>query len=419
MFLVYFCIRMNQLQSFPKTAVVGGGAAGFFLAISLKEMCPQMSVTIFERSQKVLAKVAVSGGGRCNCTNTFADVRDLSSVYPRGHRLLKRLFNIFDYRDAYIWFERHGVPLVAQDDHCVFPASQSSQTIIDCFLRHANRLGVQLVRGVKIQSIEDLQEFDYVAVTIGGQPKSEGLAWLAQAGHQIEPPVPSLFSLQVADRLLCQLMGTVVGSAITSIPATKFRASGALLLTHWGVSGPAVLRLSSYAARWLNEHHYQCPLSVNWPGLPDADVARELAMQAMQHSQKQLSSLRPFELPQRLWTYLLGKCLGEKASCCWAELSKKDMNRLVNVLCNDTYAIDGRAAFKEEFVTCGGVALSSVSPQTLESRSRPGLFFAGEVLDIDGVTGGFNFQAAWTTAYVVASAIAQRVESNNRLNYEQ
>ena len=387
-----------------KTAVVGGGAAGFFLAVNLKEMMPDMLVVIFERSHHVLAKVEVSGGGRCNCTNSFASVSDLSQVYPRGHRLLKRLFNNFDYQDAYRWFEEHGVPLVTQEDQCVFPQAQNSHAIIDCFLSLARRYHIAIRKGCKVQSLEDVSDFDYVVVTTGGSPKGEGLRWLAELGHEIEAPVPSLFTFSIHDKQLQALMG-VVTDVETMIPGTKLRANGPLLITHWGMSGPAVLKLSSHAARYLAEHDYQAPLAVRWLSLSDQEIASLLYEQVATQPKKQLTTYNPFGFQQRLWAYLVLKALDTRSQIRWVELNKKDVNRLVNVLVNDTYQIAGRAPFKDEFVTCGGVSLKAVNPATLESKHVPHLYFAGEVLDIDGVTGGFNFQAAWTTAYTVALSI--------------
>ena len=387
-----------------KTAVVGGGAAGFFLAVNLKEMMPDMQVTIFERSQHVLAKVEISGGGRCNCTNSFEEVTDLSQVYPRGHRLLKRLFNNFDYQDAYRWFEEHGVSLVTQDDQCVFPAAQDSHAIIDCFLSLARRYHIEIRKGVKVQSLEDVKGFDYVAVTTGGSPKGEGLRWLAELGHEIEAPVPSLFTFAIHDKPLQALMG-VVTDVEALIPGTKLRASGPLLITHWGVSGPAILKLSSHAARYLAERNYQAPLTIRWLSLTDHEIISLLYEQVATQPKKLLTTYNPFGLQQRLWAYLVEKALDTRHQIRWAEMNKKDVNRLVNVLLNDTYQMAGRAPFKDEFVTCGGVSLKAVNPSTLESKQVPHLYFAGEVLDIDGITGGFNFQAAWTTAYTVAFAI--------------
>ena len=387
-----------------KTAIIGGGAAGFFLAVNLKEMMPEMDVTIFERSSRVLAKVEVSGGGRCNCTNSFAEVTDLSQVYPRGHRLMKRLFHEFNQEDAYQWFERHGVPLMTQDDECVFPQAQDSHVVINCFLSLARRYHINICTGRKIQSLDELCSYDYVAVTTGGSPKEEGLHWLAALGHEIEPPVPSLFTFSIDDDRLHALQGLVVDAA-AFIQGTKYRAEGPLLLTHWGMSGPAILKLSSYAARQLADNQYRVSLSVNWVQRCEDDIRKALHEMGIRAPKKQLTNCNPFGLQQRLWNYLLEKALGQHAIQRWNELNKKDMSRLANTLMNDTYQIAGRAAFKDEFVTCGGISLKAVNPSTLESRHVPRLFFAGEVLDIDGITGGFNFQAAWTTAYIVARSI--------------
>ena len=394
-----------------KTAVVGGGAAGFFLAINLKEMCPQMDVTILEASHHVLAKVKISGGGRCNCTNSFEEVRDLQNVYPRGHRLLKRLFKQFDHRDAYQWFESRGVKLVTQADQCVFPQSQDSQTIINLFLSEARRLGITIQTGCRITSLDALSDYDFIAITTGGMNHSSFLIPHFSFSDFVAP-IPSLFTFNIEEQALRDLMGTVV-EATAMIPGTKMRASGPLLITHWGMSGPCILRLSSYAARLLSEHNYQMPLSVNWTQLKENEVQQELASFCRQYAQKQLPSMRPFELPQRLWTYLLEKSLQGRAHAPWGSLNQKELNRLCNILINDTYQIAGRAPFKDEFVTCGGIDLSAINPATLESREHPHLYFAGEVLDIDGVTGGFNFQAAWTTAYAVATAIAAQLVSKD------
>ena len=389
-----------------KTAIIGGGAAGFFLAINLKEMRPEMAVTIFEKSKQVLAKVEISGGGRCNCTNSFAEVGDLSEVYPRGHRLMKRLMKGFSQEDAYNWFERHGVRLTTQEDQCVFPMSQDSHTIINCFLAEARRHNIEIRTEAKIDLLEQLSDYDFIAVTTGGSPKADGLRWLRDLGHEIETPVPSLFTFLIADEALHALMGTVVENVVTLIPGTKMRAEGPLLITHWGMSGPAILKLSSYGARLLAEQHYQAPLAVNWTKRRDTEVLTLLNEVMIRNAQKQLKTVPPCGLPSRLWVYLVEKCLGERSNGRWGSLNKKELNRLANLLSGgDSYQIAGRAAFKDEFVTCGGISLSAVNPATLESRHVPHLFVAGEVLDIDGITGGFNFQAAWTTAYTVACAI--------------
>ncbi len=393
-----------------KTAIIGGGAAGFFLAINLKEMVPEMGVTIFERGKRVLTKVEISGGGRCNCTNSFAEVNDLQEVYPRGHRLMKRLMKGFSQEDAYRWFEAHGVRLTTQEDQCVFPMSQDSHTIINCFTAEAKRRGVEVCTESKIQSLDDLRDYDFIAVTTGGQPKAEGLQWLAEKGHEIEAPVPSLFTFRIDDEALHALMGTVMTHAVAMIPGTKLRAEGPLLITHWGMSGPAILKLSSYGARLLAEQQYKAPLAINWANLRDTEVMEALGALMVPYGQKQLKSIAPCGLPTRLWTYLVEKCLGERANGRWGSLNKKELNRLANMLSGgDHYDIAGRTAFKDEFVTCGGISLQAIDPVTLESKHVPGLYFAGEILDIDGITGGFNFQAAWTTAYTVAQAIRKKV----------
>ena len=394
-----------------RTAIIGGGAAGFFLAINLKEMCPDMQVTIFERSKRVLAKVEISGGGRCNCTNSFCDVRDLSAVYPRGHRLMKRLMKGFSHRDAYQWFERHGVRLMTQEDQCVFPASQDSHTIINCFLAEARRHHIEIRTESPVHTMDELAGFDYIAVTTGGSPRSEGLRFATDLGHEIAQTVPSLFTFRIDDERMHRLMGTVAENATAYIPGTSFRANGPLLITHWGISGPAVLKLSSYAARHLAACDYRTTIAINWTASKDEEVRQALTDLSIKGGKKMLSSLRPFDLPTRLWAYLLDKSLGQRAQSPWMSLNQKELNRLTNILTCDTYETAGRAPFKDEFVTCGGIALSSVNPATLESRHTPRLYFAGEVLDIDGITGGFNFQAAWTTAYTVAQAITQKLRN--------
>lgn len=398
-----------------KTAIVGGGAAGFFLAINLKEMCPEMEVTIFEKSKRVLTKVEISGGGRCNCTNSFAELRDLREAYPRGHRLMKRLMRGFSQEDAYAWFERHGVRLTTQEDQCVFPMSQDSHTIINCFLAEARRHGVGIRTEVRIDSLDQLSDFDYIAVTTGGMTthgdRSRELFDRPAGPVPVSRPVPSLFTFRIDDERLHALMGTVVENVVTMIPGTKLRAEGPLLVTHWGMSGPAILKLSSYGARLLAESGYQAPLAVNWTNHRDTEVMTMLDEMMIRHPQKQLKTMAPCGLPVRLWSYLLEKCLGERSNGRWGSLNKKEQNRLANLLSGgDGYQIAGRAPFKDEFVTCGGINLSAVNPSTLESRDVPRLYFAGEVLDIDGITGGFNFQAAWTTAYTVACAIANSIE---------
>ena len=399
-------------------AIIGGGAAGFMAAIVARRTNPASKVTIFERAQKVLAKVEITGGGRCNVTNSFAAITDMKQAYPRGHKLMKRLMKTFSHEDTYRWFEQHGVPLVTQEDECVFPKAQDSHAIINCLVRQANELGVTICcqhRLVNIHRMEDgklklefenglHRVFHRTIITTGGSPNGCGLQYLAQLGHDIEPPVPSLFTFNIKDRAFCDLMGTVVEPVVTTIPGTKLRAKGPLLVTHWGVSGPAVLKLSSYAARLLAENDYKAPLAISWTGeLTRQEVEENLLKLQTANPRKQVATLHPFGLPSRLWLYILSK-LDIDAVKPWAEIGRKTLNRMIETLVNDQYTIAGKGAFREEFVTCGGVSLSSVNSKTLESKVCPNLFFAGEVLDIDAITGGFNLQAAWTTGFIAGKS---------------
>ena len=399
-------------------AIIGGGAAGFMAAIVARRTNPASKVTIFERAQKVLAKVEITGGGRCNVTNSFAAITDMKQAYPRGHKLMKRLMKMFSHEDTYRWFEQYGVPLVTQEDECVFPKAQDSHAIINCLVRQANELGVTICcrhRLVNIHKMEDgrlklefengsHRVFHRTIITTGGSPNGRGLQYLAQLGHDIEPPVPSLFTFNIKDRAFCDLMGTVVEPVVTTIPGTKLRAKGPLLVTHWGVSGPAALKLSSYAARLLAENDYKAPLAISWTGeLTRQEVEENLLKLQTANPRKQVATLHPFGLPSRLWLYILSK-LDIDAVKPWAEIGRKTLNRMIETLVNDQYTIAGKGAFREEFVTCGGVSLSSVNSKTLESKVCPNLFFAGEVLDIDAITGGFNLQAAWTTGYIAGKS---------------
>ena len=401
-------------------AIIGGGAAGFMAAIVARRTNPASKVTIFERAQKVLAKVEITGGGRCNVTNSFAAITDMKQAYPRGHKLMKRLMKTFSPEDTYRWFEQHGVPLVTQEDECIFPKAQDSHAIINCLVRQANELGVTICcrhRLVNIHRMEDgrlklefengsHRVFHRTIITTGGSPNGRGLQYLAQLGHDIEPPVPSLFTFNIKDRAFCDLMGTVVEPVVTTIPGTKLRAKGPLLVTHWGVSGPAVLKLSSYAARLLAENDYKAPLAISWTGeLTRQEVEENLLKLQTANPRKQVATLHPSGLPNRLWLYILSK-LDVDAVKPWAEIGRKTLNRMIETLVNDQYTIAGKGAFREEFVTCGGVSLSSVDSKTLESKVCPNLFFAGEVLDIDAITGGFNLQAAWTTGVVAGQCAA-------------
>ncbi|MCR5077478.1 MAG: NAD(P)/FAD-dependent oxidoreductase [Prevotella sp.] len=401
-------------------AIIGGGAAGFFAAIAARRANAATRVTIFERAPKVLAKVEVTGGGRCNVTNSFAAITDLRQAYPRGHKLMKRLFMTFSHEDAFRWFEQEGVPLVTQDDECVFPKAQDAHAVISCLTRLADRLDITVSCRSHLTDIHRTDDghlelrfqngttrlFHRAIIATGGSPQARGLHYLQRMGHVIEPPLPSLFTFNIAEQAFRDLMGTVVDPVTASIPGTKMQARGALLVTHWGMSGPAILKLSSYAARWLAEHGYQAPLAISWTDqLTRQQVEAALTALIADSPRKQLASLRPLGLPSRLWLFLISK-MGLDPAKPWGETGRKTLNRMIETLTNDQYMIAGRGTYRDEFVTCGGISLKSVSPQTLESKVCPGLFLAGEVLDVDAITGGFNLQAAWTTGYVAGQAAA-------------
>ena len=390
-----------------RIAVIGAGAAGCFCTAELRRLRPEYRIDVYEAGPKALAKVAVTGGGRCNLTNSFEGIRSLAEAYPRGDRLMKRLLKQFSQEDTWRWFESAGVPLVLQEDHCVFPQSQDAMDIVHVLLRRMD--GANLLLRTPVHSIApgllvDGEPYDAVVVTTGGAPK--GLPLLDGLDLEWVPTVPSLFTFTIRDEGLRSLMGLVVDASV-SIPGTAFKADGPLLITDWGLSGPAVLKLSSYAARHLHETGYQAPLSVNWLGRNEAETREILQETAAGNPRKQVSNTPVAGLQSRLWNYLLAKA-GLRPDIRWAELGSKGLNRLVSTLTQDNYAIAGKTKFREEFVTCGGVALGNLDPSTLESKRHPGLYFAGEVLDIDAITGGFNLQAAWTTGAVVARSIAAK-----------
>lgn len=438
-----------------KVAVIGGGAAGCFAAVNMKEMNPDLDVTVYEAGPELLAKVAVTGGGRCNLTNSFAEVRSIESVYPRGFRLMKRLLREFSNTDVCDWFEGRGVRLVTQSDQCVFPKSQQSSEIIETLVSGMKSAGVNVTVSHRLTSVLDTDGdkperyklsfdtgsgsekhqteiyADIVLITTGGSPKKSGLSMLDGLGLAIIDPVPSLFSfnigapealteirkgsgVQVAlagtrkrDAELSALMGIVTENVVTGLAGTKFRAEGPLLITDWGMSGPAVLKLSSYAAKYLAEQNYSAELMVNWAGkiaLPELESV--LSRISSSAPQKMSANVGPDFLNNRLWTYLLHRA-GIPADRRWAEIGSKGLNRIISTLTSDIYPVVGRNKFKGEFVTCGGVSLADIDPKSLESRQHPGLYFAGEVTDVDAVTGGFNLQAAWTMGWVAARAIAQ------------
>jgi len=392
-----------------KVAVIGGGAAGFFAALSAAQHHTSADVVLFEKTAKLLSKVKISGGGRCNVTHHCFSPSALSKHYPRGGKQLKKAFGTFQAADTVAWFESRGVALKTEDDGRMFPVTDSSQTIVDCLVREADRHGIEVRLQSPVRELIPLapggftlngERFDRVVVATGGSPKREGLAWLEALGHAIVDPVPSLFTFNMPGSDITDLMGVVVPDALVRIQGTKLIQQGPVLVTHWGMSGPAILKLSAWGARELAERGYAFSVQVNWIGIAnEAEVTSAIDDAMPDIRKKKVANACPFDLPKKFWAFLLARA-EVPADAVWLDLGKKAKNKLVNTLLNDVYEVRGKTTFKEEFVTCGGVVLGEVDFATMQSRAVPGLYFAGEVLDVDGVTGGFNFQAAWTTGFV-------------------
>ena len=393
-----------------RVAIVGAGAAGCFIAANLRKMAPGVDVTLFEAGPRPMAKLAITGGGRCNITNSFEGIRSLKEAYPRGESVMKRALKEFSQDDTVRWFQSAGVPLVLQDDHCWFPRSQDAMDVVRCLEKGMSGATLRLktpVTSVMPGSSPVMpgptghlingEPFDIVVITSGGAV--HGIPFLNDL--VVVKPVPSLFTFKIEDDGLRSLMGIVVDASL-SIPGTGFKASGPLLVTDWGLSGPATLKLSSYSARYLAENGYKAPVAVNWLGQNENEARELLRNSIIGNPQKQVKSTHI--LPARLWEHIVRRC-GLREGIRWAELGSKGLNRLVSTLIADSYQIAGKSRFREEFVTCGGVSLEEVSLSTLESKRHPGMYFAGEVLDIDAITGGFNLQVAWSTGFVVAKAI--------------
>lgn len=395
-----------------KVAVIGGGAAGFFAALSAAQHHPSAQVVLFEKTAKLLSKVKISGGGRCNVTHHCFSPSALSKHYPRGGKQLKKALGTFQASDTVAWFESRGVALKTESDGRMFPTTDSSQTIIDCLLHEADQRGVDIRLQSPVRELTPLaqggftlngERFDRVVVATGGSPKREGLAWLEALGHTVSDPVPSLFTFNMPGSDITALMGVVVPNALVRIQGTKLAQQGPVLVTHWGMSGPAVLKLSAWGAREFAERGYKFSVQVNWIGIAnEAEVNAAIDDAMPDIRKKKVANACPFELPKKFWAFLLARA-EVPADAVWLDLGKKAKNKLVNTLLNDVHEVRGKTTFKEEFVTCGGIALSEVDFNTMQSRVVPGLYFAGEVLDVDGVTGGFNFQAAWTTGFVAGS----------------
>jgi predicted Rossmann fold flavoprotein len=390
-------------------AVIGGGAAGFMSAITAKESNPEATVTIFEKTDKVLVKVKVSGGGRCNVTNATFSIAQLIKNYPRGGKELKKSFNHFFTPDTINWFESRGVPLKTEEDNRMFPSSNSSQTIVDLLLDTTERLNIIIsykskvsaitptINGVNLYVNKETLYFDKIIIATGGTPKASGLDWLTRLEYKIVLPVPSLFTFNMPKNPITRLMGLSVPNVTTSVKGSKLKQTGPLLITHWGMSGPAILKLSAWGAQDLAKVNYNFSVQINWLGINEEKIRGEFT--ALSSSRKKMYNHNPFDVPKRLWHFMLNKLEISEIQV-WNELRKKSRNKLINMLINDEFIVQGKTTFKEEFVSCGGIDLSEINMQTMESKRHKGIFFAGELLNIDGVTGGFNFQAAWTTGYL-------------------
>jgi predicted Rossmann fold flavoprotein len=418
----------NDLHSFRfgdmiyDLIVVGGGAAGFFGAVQAAEMRSGLKILIIEKSTKLLAKVKISGGGRCNVTHDCSDPKVLSQHYPRGEKPLRNVFKIFDALKTIAWFESKGVKLKIEDDGRMFPITDSSQTVIDCLINETLRHKIKIEMGDGVVSLskeeEDFKVFTQkgktyqskrVLVATGGSPSKEAYGWIAALGHNIQAPIPSLFTFNDAEKKFNDLMGVAVARAEVKIAGSKLSNQGPLLITHWGLSGPAVIKLSAWAAEYLHEINYNFTALVSWVGAMKEDEMRKLLLdQKLKRGLQKVYSNPLFSIPQRLWARLCELSDIEEQKI-WAELPQKNINKLLEFLIRCPFNIKGKTTFKEEFVTCGGVDLKEIEVSTMESKIIKDLYFAGEVLNMDGETGGFNFQAAWSTSYIAARSIAQPV----------
>ena len=400
--------------------VIGGGAAGFFCAVNAARLDPSLKVTIIEKSNKLLSKVKVSGGGRCNVTHACFDIAEMSKRYPRGQHFVKKAFHQFFTTDTINWFEERGVKLKAEEDGRMFPVTDSSQTIIECLLKEANKFGVDILMNREVKKIErqsstfNLQlstgeyiSANFVCIASGGYPKSSMFDWLKELAHSIEEPVPSLFTFNLPKHPITKLMGVSVEKAKIKIQNSKLEEEGSLLITHWGLSGPAVLRLSAWGARELKIKNYELGININWlPDYNEETLRKKMQELRNTNASQKIINKNSFGLPSRLWEFFAEQS-GIKNEWRWADLPSTEQNKFIKNLCSYEYEVKGKTTFKEEFVTAGGIKLNEVDANTMMSKKVPNLFFAGEVLDVDGITGGFNFQHAWTSGFVAAKSIAE------------
>jgi predicted Rossmann fold flavoprotein len=400
--------------------VIGGGAAGFFCAVNAAKNNPDLNVIIVEKSSKLLSKVKVSGGGRCNVTHHCFEIEELVKKYPRGQHFLKKAFHHFNTTHTIQWFEERGIALKTEADGRMFPQSNTSQTIIDCLLKEANKYNVEIRMNADVKKLSkengvfQLQladgrqlQADYVCVACGGFSKPEHFQWLQQLGHSIESPVPSLFTFNMPGNSITALMGVSVEKAIVKITGTKLLQEGPVLITHWGLSGPAVLKLSAYAARELAQTGYNFSILINWlPQYNGQTLKEKWQPWRNQLATQAIGNKNPFYLPARLWQYFLQQA-DIHMETRWSAIAAKQQNKLIQTLAAQPFEVKGKTTFKEEFVTCGGIKLSEINASTMQSRIVSNLFFAGEIMDVDGITGGFNFQHAWTSGWIAAKAIAE------------
>ena len=412
-----------------KLIVIGGGAAGFFCAINAAKLYPALQVTLIEKTSKLLSKVKVSGGGRCNVTHACDSIAEMIKRYPRGASFLKKAFHNFFTTDTVQWFNERGVELKTEEDGRMFPLSNSSQTIIDCFLNEAARYKVEILMNTQVSSLQKDEEnwilelanaksvtANFVCVACGGFSKYEQFGWLHNTGHSIESPVPSLFTFNLKQHSITGLMGISVPNVSVKIAGTKLHESGPILITHWGFSGPAILKLSAWGARELAEKNYNFVAMVNWlPEYNEVTLKDKMQQLRFQIAAQKVVNRNPFLLPARLWEYFLQQC-GIDADLRWADLPAKDQNKLVKMLCTNEFPVQGKTTFKEEFVTAGGIDLSEVDTQTMQSKKSGGIFFAGEILNIDGITGGYNFQSAWTTGWIAAKGVGKELGIRDLVN---
>lgn len=402
-----------------KLVIIGGGAAGFFCAINAAVMHPELQILILEKHSKVLQKVKVSGGGRCNVTNVCSQLSDLVKKYPRGKNFLKKSFLQFSTKDTVHWFQQHGIELKTEPDGRMFPVSNTSQTIIDCLLNEASKHHIDLSLNTEVMDVTRSNDqftltlkhnqsmmADYMMIATGGFPKPEQYNWMKSFGHHIIEPIPSLFTFNTPSSALKELMGVVAEHAIVKIEGSKLTEQGPVLITHWGLSGPAILRLSAWGARELHATNYHFNVIVNWLGIPENEVREKWNDLRNKQGSNIICVKNPFGIVNRLWDYLLHECQIAPTTK-WSELASKDQNKLIHLLTTHCIAVEGKTTFKEEFVTCGGIDLSEIDANTMESKLVKNLFFAGEILDVDGITGGFNFQHAWTSAYIAAKNIGK------------